>query len=70
MERFNRTVLDELLRAAFRQKYCESVDALQEDVNTWLKHYNEERTHQGYRNMGKLPIDTVTASVHNVRTEA
>ncbi len=52
MERFNRTVLDEFFRLAFRTTFYESVAALQADLDTWLLHYNTERTHQSYRNMG------------------
>ena len=59
VERFNRTALDEFFRKAFREKFYESVNALQEDFDVWLKHYNTERSHQGYRNMGKRPFDTV-----------
>ena len=43
-----------------REKLYESVEALQVDLDQWLLHYNTERPHQGYRNMGKRPIDTVT----------
>jgi hypothetical protein len=28
-----------------------------------LFHYNTERPHLGYRNMGKRPLDTVSASL-------
>ena len=35
------------------------VEALQIDLDLWLKHYNTERLHQGYRNMGRRPMDTV-----------
>jgi transposase InsO family protein len=59
VERFNRTVLNEFFRTAFRKKFYESVESLQEDLNLWLNYYNNERTHQGYRNMGKRPIDTI-----------
>ena len=40
VERFNRTVLDEFFRTAFRKKLYESVDALQKDLDVWLSHYN------------------------------
>jgi transposase InsO family protein len=59
VERFNRTVLDEFFRTAFREKIYEGVEPLQEDLDRWLVHYNTERPHRGYRNMGKRPIDTV-----------
>ena len=59
VERFNRTILDEFLRPAFRQRFYASVKALQKDLDKWLKFYNQERPHQGYRNLGRRPIDTV-----------
>jgi transposase InsO family protein len=59
VERFNRTVLDEFFRIAFRTKFYESIEALQEDLDAWLVHYNTERPHQGYRNQGRRPIDTI-----------
>jgi transposase InsO family protein len=66
VERFNRTVLDEFFRPAFRQKYYESIKALQKDLNKWLKFYNCERSHQGYRNRGKRPLDTIKEFAKNV----
>jgi transposase InsO family protein len=59
VERFNRTVLDEFFRTAFRTTFYESVEQLQNDLDEWLTYYNHERPHQGYRNMGRRPIDTV-----------
>lgn len=58
VERFNRTVLDEFFRMVFRTKFYESVEQLQADLDTWLTEYNYERPHQGYRNMGRRPMDT------------
>ena len=65
VERFNRTVLDEFFRKAFREKMYESVDSLQADLDKWLIHYNYERPHRGYRNMGKRPFDTITQFVRH-----
>lgn len=59
VERFNRTVLDEFFRKAFREKFYESLEALQADLDAWLNYYNHERPHRGYRNMGRRPIETV-----------
>ena len=59
IERFNRTILDEFFRVAFREKFFDSVEALQEEMDKWLFHYNNERPHRGYRNLGKRPIDTI-----------
>lgn len=58
VERFNRTVLDEFYRIAFRQKLYESVESLQKDLDKWLHEYNYERPHLGYRNQGRRPWDT------------
>lgn len=69
VERFNRTVLDEFLRPALRQTFYETVEALQKDLDSWLKHYNEERPHLGYRNRGKRPLDTVREHLKPVRDE-
>ena len=44
--------------------------ALQADLDTWLVHYNTERPHRGYRNMGRRPIDTVNLFQETVKREA
>jgi hypothetical protein len=59
VERFNHTVLDEFFSETFRKKLYASVDELQADLDTWLEHYNTERPHGGYRNMGRRPIETI-----------
>ena len=58
VERFNRTILDEFFRTAFRKKLYVSVNELQIDLDIWLNHYNYERPHRGYRNLGRKPIET------------
>lgn len=58
VERFNRTILDEFFRTAFRKKLYESVSALQEDLDKWLHYYNYDRPHRGYRNQGRRPFET------------
>jgi transposase InsO family protein len=58
VERFNRTVLDEFFRTAFREKLFESLETLQQDLDNWLNYYNYERPHRGYRNQGRRPIET------------
>ncbi len=59
VERFQRTVLDEFFRVQPRTTFYESLEALQEDLDRWLTYDNRERPHQGYRNRGKRPYDTV-----------
>ena len=39
------------------------MEELQKDLDKYLRFYNTERPHQGYRNMGKRPVDTVEAFV-------
>lgn len=58
VERFNRTILDEYFREVFRKKFFASLDDLQRDLDIWIHHYNNERPHRGYRNMGRRPIET------------
>jgi transposase InsO family protein len=71
VERFNRTVLDEFFRIVFRTKLYESVEVLQLDLDAWLVHYNTERPHQGYRNQGRRPIETIELfSAQGVRNES
>jgi transposase InsO family protein len=70
VERFNRTALDEFFRKAFREKLYESVELLQRDLDEWLLYYNQERPHQGYRNMGRRPIERIEEYLQDVRQEA
>lgn len=69
VERFRRTLLDEFLRPSLRQKRYGSIEALQQELDAWLKYYNGERPHRGYRNMGKRPVDTVTDYLGSVLKE-
>ncbi|PJN92663.1 IS481 family transposase, partial [Amaricoccus sp. HAR-UPW-R2A-40] len=43
--------------------FHDTVEALQADLDPWLVHYNTERPHLGYRNMGRWPIETVRSFV-------
>ncbi|ABA78115.2 IS481 family transposase [Cereibacter sphaeroides] len=63
VERFNGTILNEFFRVAMRDNFYESVEALQADLDAWLVHYNTERPHLGYRNMGRRPVETVMSFV-------
>ena len=63
VERFNGTILEEFFRATMRETFYETVEALQADLDAWLVHYNTERPHLGYRNMGRRPVETVMSFV-------
>jgi hypothetical protein len=56
-------------RSAFRTTFYESVEALQADLDAWLVHYNTERPHQGYRNLGRRPIDAINNYSEYVKRE-
>ena len=60
VERFNGTVLDEFFRVKMRETFYASVEAMQDNLDAWLVHYNTERPHLGYRNMGRRPWETVS----------
>ena len=48
----------ELFRVKMRETFYASVEALQDNLDAWLVHYNTERPHLGYRNMGRRPWET------------
>jgi len=58
-ERFHKTILNEFYQIAFRKKIYSSIDELQLDLDNWLKHYNEDRTHQGKKCCGRTPMQTL-----------
>ena len=62
-ERFHRTILDEFYRIAFRKKIYNTLDELQEDLDTWLKEYNEQRPHSGKYCFGNTPMQTFIDSI-------
>jgi Integrase core domain len=47
VERFHKTVLNEFYRVAFRKRIYGSIAELQEDLDEWIRSYNENRPHQG-----------------------
>jgi len=63
-ERFHRTIQDEFYAVAFRKKVYRSINDLQEDLNSWLEYYNNERTHSGKHCYGKTPVQTYRDSIN------
>lgn len=61
-ERFHRTIQDEFYAVAFRKKVYHSLDALQADLDKWLRTYNHERTHTGKYCFGRTPYQTFQAT--------
>ncbi|MEH5802687.1 IS481-like element ISErsp1 family transposase, partial [Escherichia coli] len=63
-ERFHRTILQEFYQVAFRKKLYGELDTLQSDLDEWLAHYNNERTHQGKMCCGRTPMETLLDGKH------
>jgi len=58
VERLHKTMLNEFYRIAFRKKPYTSIKELQDDLDEWIRSYNEERPHQGRWCFGKTPTQT------------
>jgi transposase InsO family protein len=58
VERLHKTMLNEFYRIAFRKKLYTSIKELQDDLDDWIRSYNEERPHQGRWCFGKTPKQT------------
>ena len=59
VERMNRTLLDECFRVQGRQTWYIGLDEIQRDLDRFLRYYNLERSHQGYRLKGKTPVQAL-----------
>lgn len=55
VERLHRTLLDEHFRIKGREKWYESVEEMQKDLDEYLRRYNHERSHQGRGMEGRTP---------------
>lgn len=62
-ERLHRTMQEEFYAVAFRKKIYNTLEELQADLDLWLKHYNNERTHSGKYCYGRTPMQTFTESL-------
>lgn len=56
VERLHRTLLDEHFRLKGREKWYESVEEMQKDLDAYLHRYNHERSHQGRGMTGRTPF--------------
>ena len=59
VERLQGTILQELWRVAFRRRYFTTRAALQRALDGFMRYYNTERPHQGYRLRGRPPAALV-----------
>jgi transposase InsO family protein len=55
VERFHASVLHLLYRTAFRYRFYTSDAEIDADLRAWLRYYNFERPHRGYRTRGRIP---------------
>lgn len=58
-ERFHKTILNEFYQITFRKKLYSTMEALQKDLDDWIKSYNNDRTHQGKMCCGRTPMETL-----------
>jgi len=63
-ERFHRTIQDEFYAIAFRKKMYPSIEELQNDLDSWIELYNNERPHSGRYCFGKTPMQTFQDSIN------
>jgi transposase InsO family protein len=57
-ERAHQTILNEFYRVTFRKKVYSDLETLQTDLDENMNRFNNERTHQGKRCMGRIPMAT------------
>ena len=69
VERFQGTVLHLHYRVAFRYRYYLTVDAIDADLQAFLRFYNFERPHRGYRTKGRTPASIFFRGNHDVLHE-
>jgi transposase/transposase-like protein len=55
VERLQGTILQEHWRIAFRRRYFTGRRALQHSLDAYMRSYNHDRPHQGYRLRGRTP---------------
>src|SRR5205807_8651 len=63
VERLQGTILQEHWRVAFRRRYFTTRAALQRSLTEFMRYYNDERPHQGYRLRGRTPSTLVWGAV-------
>jgi hypothetical protein len=70
VERLQQTILHEHWRIAFRRRYFRKRFQLQVSLEGFLRFYNFECPHQGYRTKGRTPAEVFWGAVnHEVHQE-
>jgi hypothetical protein len=63
VERLHKTMLNEFYRVAYRKKLYASTADLPDDLDEWIRSYNQERPHQGRWCFGKTPMQTLLDAI-------
>lgn len=69
-ERFHKTILQEFYQVAFRKKIFHTLEEIQQDLDDWIKVYNEQRTHSGKHCYGKTPMQTFKDAIPLAKEKA
>jgi len=69
VERLHRTLLDEHFRIQGRIKFYESLEEMQNDLDSYLQTYNYERAHQGRNMNGRTPHQVFVEGIPIVNSE-
>jgi transposase InsO family protein len=57
-ERLNQIIQEEFYAVAFRKTMYANIEQIQTDLDAYIKYYNEKRTNQGKRCLGRTPKQT------------
>ncbi|MFN8232604.1 MAG: integrase core domain-containing protein [Actinomycetota bacterium] len=68
-ERFQGTVLHLHYRTAFRYRFYTEVADIDADLQAWLRFYNFERPHRGYRTAAPPRRDLLRLKTRSARAE-
>jgi len=69
VERLQATILHEHWRVALRRRWCRRRYQLQGSLDEFLKHYNFDGPHQGYRTEGRTPAEIFWGAVDQPDTQ-
>lgn len=59
VERFQQTILHDHWRVEFRRRYFTKLRQLEASLQSYLRFYNHERAHHGYRTQGRTPAQII-----------
>ncbi len=63
VERLQQTILHEHWRIEFRRRYFTRLRHLEASLQSYLRFYNHERTHHGYRTGGRTPASIIWGAI-------